>query len=158
MSASDLAHFLACRHRTAVDLSVIYGGRPAPSWVDPAMALLQERGLIHERQYVNALQSQGLRIIDLADHVGQDAAERTLEAMRGGADIIVQALLQDTQWSGRPDVLRRVLTPSTFGRWSYEVLDTKLAKETRGEPSFNSYSTVISCARSKGHCPNPSMS
>src|SRR5262249_12110680 len=32
---------------------------------------------------------------------------------------------------GRPDVLGRVEVPSALGAWSYEVVDTKLAPETR---------------------------
>ena len=52
--------------------------------------------------------------------------------MQAGAPIIVQGALQSARWSGRADVLRRVETPSVFGAWSYEVVDTKLAKETKG--------------------------
>jgi predicted RecB family nuclease len=40
--------------------------------------------------------------------------------------------LQVGRWSGRADVLRRVETPSGLGPWSYEVIDTKLARETKG--------------------------
>src|SRR5207245_1528913 len=51
--------------------------------------------------------------------------------MRDGADVIVQGALADGAWYGRPDVLERVDTPSALGAWSYEVTDTKLARETR---------------------------
>jgi uncharacterized protein len=44
----------------------------------------------------------------------------------------VQAELQNSHWFGRADVLLRVDTPSDLGNWSYEVADTKLARETRG--------------------------
>jgi hypothetical protein len=33
---------------------------------------------------------------------------------------------------GRTDVLFRVETPSSLGGWSYEVVDTKLSRETKG--------------------------
>src|ERR1035437_11080997 len=49
-----------------------------------------------------------------------------------GLPAIAQGLLRGGEWSGIPDVLRRVETPSLFGPWSYEVYDTKLAMETRG--------------------------
>src|SRR5439155_989734 len=55
----------------------------------------------------------------------------TLAAMREGADVIVQATLLDGRWLGRADVLRRVPLPSRLGDWSYEVWDTKLARETK---------------------------
>ncbi len=51
--------------------------------------------------------------------------------MRCGVDVIVQGALADGQWYGRPDVMRRVETPSALGAWSYEIADTKLARETR---------------------------
>ncbi len=58
---------------------------------------------------------------------------RTLEAMRAGADVIVQAALADDRWLGYADVLRKVPLPSpAFGDWSYEAHDTKLSRETRG--------------------------
>src|SRR4029079_19037847 len=57
---------------------------------------------------------------------------KTLRAMRKGADVIVQAALDSGQWLGYADVLRRVGQRSAVGAWSYEVHDTKLARETRG--------------------------
>jgi predicted RecB family nuclease len=132
LSASDLSQFLACRHRTALDLAVARGLRPAPSWVDPALILLQERGLEHERRYVDTLRRQGLRAVDLSAGSIDDAVSRASDAMRAGVDVIIQPALRDGRWFGRPDLLRRRETPSAFGSWSYEVVDTKLAKETRG--------------------------
>jgi uncharacterized protein len=52
--------------------------------------------------------------------------------MTRGDGVIVQAALREGIWSGRADVLRRVETPSALGAWSYEVTDTKLARETKG--------------------------
>ncbi len=132
LSASDLSQFLACRHRTALDLAVAQGLRAAPSWVDPALVLLQERGLEHERRYVDTLRGQGLQAVDLSAGSLDDAVSRASDAMRAGVDVIIQPALRDGRWFGRPDLLRRVETPSAFGSWSYEVVDTKLAKETRG--------------------------
>ena len=57
---------------------------------------------------------------------------KTLDAMRGGAPIIAQGALQAARWGGRVDILRRVEKPSDLGAWSYEVTDTKLARETKG--------------------------
>ncbi|HQT55717.1 MAG TPA: hypothetical protein PKX06_19900, partial [Phenylobacterium sp.] len=61
-----------------------------------------------------------------------NAIEETLAAMRDGAPVIVQAALKSGAWVGRADVLRRTETPSALGAWSYEVVDTKLARETKG--------------------------
>ena len=51
--------------------------------------------------------------------------------MRDGADVVYQATLRSDRWHGRADFLRRVERPSRLGAWSYEVLDAKLARETR---------------------------
>lgn len=96
------------------------------------MVLLQERGLAHERRYADTLRAQGLTIVDLAEYSGEDAVDCSLNAMRSGTSIILQSALRNGRWFGRPDVHCRVDTPSAFGPWSYQVFDTKLAKETRG--------------------------
>ncbi len=132
ISASDLSWFLGCRHRTALDLAVAWGVRSAPTWLDPAAALLEERGLEHETKYIDSLRMQGIEITDLSAMSWDDAARACLDAMRSGRPAIVQGALRDGRWFGRPDVLRRVETPSSLGAWSYEPVDTKLARETRG--------------------------
>ncbi len=61
------------------------------------------------------------------------ARERTIDLMREGVDVIAQASLVLHPWQGRADILLRVATPSNLGFWSYEVIDTKLARQTRAE-------------------------
>lgn len=131
-SASDLANHLACKHLTELNRAVAEGRLEAPAWLDPGLALLQERGLDHEQGYIEHLRAQGLRVVELRDMDSGTALERTQAAMREGADVIVQASLRDGRWGGRADVLLRVSEPSDLGDWSYEVVDTKLAQETRG--------------------------
>src|SRR6476620_5652870 len=132
LSASDLAGFLSCVHLTALDLAVAHGTRNKPAWVDPVLIVLRERGLDHERGYVDQLRAQGLSITGLGGIVGEDAVRRSVEAIRTGTDVILQPSLRNGRWFGRPDVLRRNDKASGLGDWSYEVVDTKLAKETRG--------------------------
>jgi predicted RecB family nuclease len=130
LAATDLANHLACRHLTQLDRAVAEGRMAAPAWRDPSLALLQERGLAHERAFVDHLRAQGLHVADLREEGGGPAPQRTLEAMRAGAPVIVQAALAGGRWVGRADLLLRVEEPSELGRWSYEVADTKLALET----------------------------
>src|SRR5690606_21823470 len=56
-----------------------------------------------------------------------------------------QAQIQGGEWNGYADVLRRVPTPSALGDWSYEVYDTKLARETRGATilQLSAYSQIL---------------
>src|SRR5688572_2716300 len=133
ISASDLAKHLGCRHLTSLDLRAARGELDRPYWSDPAIAVLQERGFRHEAAYLSHLKDRGRSI--LPDAIGLDEGgrgERTVEAMKSGIEIIVQADLQDGHWRGRADILIKVDRPSSLGNWSYEVIDTKLARETRG--------------------------
>jgi hypothetical protein len=51
--------------------------------------------------------------------------------MRSGAEVIFQAALDDGRWRGRADFLLRTAGASDLGDYHYEVVDTKLARETR---------------------------
>jgi predicted RecB family nuclease len=52
--------------------------------------------------------------------------------MEAGIEVIAQGDLKDGNCRGRADILIKVNRPSRVGNWSYEVIDTKLARETRG--------------------------
>jgi uncharacterized protein len=136
LAASDLGRFLSCRHCTALDMEVAQGKRlKPPVYPDPFLDLLIERGMAHEKEYVESISAAGDEVLDLGDlafRSPSEAADRALDAMRKGVPAIAQGFLRCGEWSGIPDVLRRVATPSFFGPWSYEVYDTKLAMETRG--------------------------
>jgi uncharacterized protein len=133
LSATDLANHLACRHLSHLDLAAARGLRRPPDWFAPDVAVLRERGDEHEKAFLRRLEGQGLRIARPGDGPDENGGfESTLSAMREGADVIVQATLLDGRWFGRADVLRRVPLPSRLGDWSYEVWDTKLARETKG--------------------------
>ncbi len=133
LSASDLVGHLNCRYLTSLDLAVAKGERDKPSVWDPVLEVLAERGALHEQSYLDHLEANGLPVVRI-DGVGVDthALTQTLDAMRSGVPIIAQGALQAARWGGRPDILRRVEKPSDFGAWSYEVVDTKLARETKG--------------------------
>ena len=130
--AGDLVNHLACRYLTELNTQMAEGVLAAPGDRDPMLDLLQQRGLAHEEGYVQHLEESGCQITRI-DGVGvnQTAVDATLEAMRSGSAVIVQAVLAEGAWGGRADVLRRVNVPSDFGDWSYEVIDTKLARETK---------------------------
>ena len=53
--------------------------------------------------------------------------------MRSGVEVIYQAALVAPPWLGYADFLERVEEPSAFGAWSYEPVDTKLARSPRAE-------------------------
>jgi predicted RecB family nuclease len=133
-SASDLSNHLACRHLTTLDLEVARGSRAEPDWAAPDLKVIQELGLQHEAAYLGYLGKQGLTVENLGDIDYKDEKRmltETLALMERGAEVIAQGALRDGGWFGRPDVLRRVEKPSVRWAWSYEVADTKLARETK---------------------------
>ncbi|WP_111745679.1 TM0106 family RecB-like putative nuclease [Salinisphaera orenii] len=133
LSASDLVNHLNCQHLTVLDIDVTEGTLAAPSHWDPLLDILRERGHRHETAFIEHLRDQGLDTvaIDGVD-ITPDAVAQTREAMLLGREVIVQAALEGGRWVGRADILRRVGTPSQLGEWSYEIIDTKLARETKG--------------------------
>jgi len=150
LSASDLSSFLACRHRTALDMAVAFGDRKRPHVHDPLVEILWERGLEHERRYVDVLRAECPTLADLTDvddHV--ERIERTLEEMHKGTAVIIQGALSDERWFGKPDVMRRVHSASKLGAWSYEISDTKLARETRAGTilQLGLYSEMLAAAQ-----------
>lgn len=152
LSATDLSNFLSCRHRTALEMAAAQGKRQRPQWHDPLLEILFKRGLEHEKNYVQSLESSGRLVLDLSDVKEPGAAiARTLDAMRAGADVIVQAALGDDNWYGRPDVMMRVDAPSALCAWSYQVADTKLARETRAGTilQLGLYSELLSAAQGR---------
>jgi predicted RecB family nuclease len=131
LAPTHLSSFAACRHRTGLDLLVALGELKRPTWFDPHAETLRERGEAHERQYVEQLAAGGLTITDVRDV--SNRVQATRDALAAGVDVVVQGELRgDDGWNGRPDILCRVDTPSALGAWSYEVYDTKLARETSG--------------------------
>lgn len=134
LSATDLVGHLNCRHLTNLDVEVANGALAKPKVWDPLLEILWERGVAHERGFVEHLRAHGYSVTEIEATHGIAAAqvEQTLAAMRAGAQIIVQGAFVSGAWSGRTDILRRVSAASELGDWSYEVIDTKLARETKG--------------------------
>jgi predicted RecB family nuclease len=132
LSATDLSAHLACIHRTQLERRAAAGELERIVRRDPLLEVLEHRGRSHEADYLTHLRAARIDVLELTDDAsGEGAAQRTRKAMGEGAAAIAQATLQDGRWYGRADLLRRVEQPSALGPWSYEVIDTKLASETR---------------------------
>jgi predicted RecB family nuclease len=133
LSATDLANHVACRHLTALEVQVARGILSLPKTMPGLPASLRHRGEAHERAYVDYLGAQGHNLVDLQEfRFDAEGFRATREAMAIGAEVLLQAPLGSDHWVGRADVLQRVERPSALGGWSYEPLDTKLTRETRG--------------------------
>lgn len=141
VSATDLVGFLACDHLATLELGRVEGlWRKPIRKDDPTIALIQEKGDLHEAEYLLALRAQGQTVIEIATtdlRTPDDlraAQATTLDAMRSGADVVYQATFFDGRWRGHADFLfKRWDRPSPgLGGWSYDVADTKLARSVKG--------------------------
>lgn len=133
-SPSDLNHFLECEHlvqlqrrEDARDLV-----RPRGDQAD----LLARKGLEHEREWLQRFEDQhpgGVVTIsgDGPERSWRRDAERTVAAMRDGAQVIYQGVFEHGTRHGIGDFLVRVDVPSRLGTWSYEAWDTKLARHAK---------------------------
>ncbi len=136
LAPTDLSNFHSCHHLTYLDTKNAKGLIERPSRYGPLLDELKARGIAHEQKYFEHLKSQGLSFVQInnsdSDNFSKETAlEETIAAMRNGIDVIYQATLLDNTWLGRADFLHKVESSSKFGNWSYEVVDTKLARDTK---------------------------
>src|SRR5208283_3862392 len=89
---------------------------------DDEAQVFQDRGIEHERLYLQSLTDKGLHVENLASVRGSlaEKAYVTAEAMRSGADVIYQGTLLDNNLVGYPDFLRRINPSSDEGGFRYE--------------------------------------
>ncbi len=94
-SATDLVAYLECEHLTVLDFQALRdaGLRDARSALDESAELIARKGDEHEQAYLQRLRAQGQTVVDIAADGGNidDKVERTLQGMRGGAEVIYQA-------------------------------------------------------------------
>src|SRR6266478_5535202 len=132
-SPTSIANFLACQHLTALDRAEAAGEINRPFFANPGLDLLVKLGLAHEETYLRVLaEEKSLDIAKISSDIPwKDAGAHTVDAIRRGAEVIYQATFLSEQWYGRADFLIRVDKPSELGAFSYEVVETKLARSTK---------------------------
>lgn len=140
-SATDLSNFLACPHQASLERAKALGQIEKPFRLpDPRLDVLRERGVEHERRYLEQCRAEGKEVVEVPrpapELQGRERWQQhmasTRQALEAGPDVVYQAALTEGAWVGLADFLVRVETPSDLGEWSYEVVDTKLAREAKG--------------------------
>ena len=96
---------------------------------DAERELIARKGSEHERAFLAALKEKEITIFECPDD--DHAANNTLAAMRGGAQVIYQACLRIDRWGGYADFLAKLDGASKLGAHHYEVWDTKLARSAK---------------------------
>jgi uncharacterized protein len=134
LSPSDVTAYLACEHLTTLSLAVARGELARPRLENEQAELIFRKGREHEHAYLRRLDDEGKTVAKILlepDFDWERAARATEEAMRRGVDVVYQAALVSDGWHGSADFLMRIDTPSALGPWSYEALDTKLARHAK---------------------------
>lgn len=130
-SPSDLSNFIHCRHLTTLDKEALQGKREKSSYTNKVMEALRQKGNEFEDAILKGFREAGKSVFAI-EKEDNEAYEKTVGAMREGYEIIYQARLgKQEEWEGWADFLVKVAKPSAFGDYSYEVMDTKLATETK---------------------------
>lgn len=132
-SASDLNAYLGCPHSISLSLRKLLDPECLPDQAgdDEETQLVIDAGHRHEQDYLERLRKETTVVEIRADGKLEQRAQETVEAMRGGASIIYQAAFLSGPWHGFADFLRRVDEPSALNGWSYEPIDTKLARKPK---------------------------
>jgi predicted RecB family nuclease len=130
LSATDLMRFAGCAHAVALDLRQLKGERLKAVGDSAGAKLIQDKGHAHEAAFLQSLKDAGNAVasIDKDGLSFEESIAATRRALAGGADYIYQATLAGGRWSGYADFLERVGRPSRLGRFSYEIIDTKLKR------------------------------
>lgn len=130
-SPSDLSNHLSCKHLTQLNKLAAKGELESPIKTNRVLDILREKGIDFESQFLKQLKSEGKSVVELSRET-KNVDQEVIAAMESGVDIIYQARLFETEeWNGWADFLIKVQKESRLGKWSYEVMDTKLASETR---------------------------
>jgi uncharacterized protein len=134
LSPSDVTAYLACEHLTTLSLAVARDELVKQPFENDQVELIFRKGHEHEEAYLRRLQDEGKTVarIELKpDYDWQRATRETEGAMRAGVEVVYQAAFSADGWRGSADFVMRADAPSELGSWSYEALDTKLARHAK---------------------------
>jgi uncharacterized protein len=152
-SPSDLGHFVACEHLTQLEVAAALEEIERPHWETAYGELLRRKGDEHEAAFLQTLREAGNEVVEIGLGEERDfeaGAARTEAAMRAGAAFVYQAPLVLDGWRGLADFLQRVDLRSELGDYSYEVLDTKLARRAKPEHALQLCFYSAAVARIQG--------
>jgi predicted RecB family nuclease len=157
-AASDLSNFLACRHLIRLDNLSAQGRLKPAKPFDIGFEMLVERGEQHEATVLARFRADGLDVVEIPRSADAEAAAATRDALRSGAHVIYQGVLQANPDNGgpallgRPDFLVRAeMLPQADGvpretLSGYEVVDAKLARTAKARAVLQTafYSSLLS--------------
>jgi len=137
-SPSDLKNFTQCKYLTKNDILFLKqegkGKELKKTDLSEDLNLVIKKGKEHEKKYLKLFTKKypNHKIIQNKKDEKEQFRE-TVVAIKEGKEMISQALLmdEDGKFRGLADFLIKVNTDSDLGPWSYEVYDTKIARNPK---------------------------
>ena len=138
-SPSDLKNFTQCKYLTKNDILFTKkegkGKELKKSAPTEDSKLVMEKGEEHERKHLNLFKDKysNYKIINKKNKTEKEQFKETVAAIKEGKEMINQAFFMDSdgKFRGYADFLIKVNTESDLGPWSYEVYDTKIARNPK---------------------------
>ena len=124
-SPSDIVQFVNSQFACWMNRKLLEEPKSVqPDEDDPQLKILQNKGDLHEKAYLEKLLEDGSDVCKIKDG---DRLQQTLEAMKEGRQIIFQARLESTGMAGNADFLRL----EDQGKSAYTIIDTKLSRHVK---------------------------
>lgn len=125
LTASDYYRFLQCPHWPYYERHALPEEKNQKRQFTKSEEQRMEDGLLHEQDVIKGLFGDQ-EIVEVPRTMDPEKdCEATIELMKKGVPLIYQGTLTHDDWTGRPDILRRVEGESLLGVWHYEPLDIK---------------------------------
>jgi len=127
LTASDYYRFLNCPHWPYYER---FANEQEKEFKRPSIEAelkRQEDGVAHEKEVMESLfKGQDVATAKTTKDPEKDS-EATLDLMRRGVAYIYQGTITHNDWTGRPDLLKKVDGESVLGPWHYVPIDIKSA-------------------------------
>ncbi|MFA6100052.1 MAG: TM0106 family RecB-like putative nuclease [Patescibacteria group bacterium] len=125
LTASDYFRFLRCPHWPYYERFATDEEKKLKRDLTEGEKQRLEDGLAHEVEVIKELFKDEQVVEAIVTHDVEADCHATLELMKQGVPLIYQGTLTNEDWTGRPDLLRRVEGQSELGDWYYEPVDIK---------------------------------
>ena len=134
LTPSKITAWLDCAHYlTLVELADARKLKPTNAGLGSFAQLLMDKGLRHERAYLQKLKADGLDVCEVPERykTGETFAQwtrRVAHLLAHGHDVVYQLPFIHDGMRGVADFLVKVPGESVFGDFHYEPVDAKLAR------------------------------
>lgn len=134
-SPSDLTQFMSSPFASWMDRFSIEKTTDCPErdQPDPLMQVLQQKGYTHEDAIIESFKQQNKTVLIIDSENTEHKLTNTINAIKDGVDVIVQARLEKESFAGFADFLVKVDDISSPAAFSYEVWDAKLSSKVKPE-------------------------